>query len=166
MMKYIYALLAVAFTFSSTTYGLETPSAKTARMDSAVPKTQTAEEGRKAVIVTRTTVNVIELVPSDDNKSFTIKEIHKIVEPGIIKDPSIKMDDEKLKNLLKKAFDDHELKQGESVTLGIGASMGDLVGVGSGLVSPVVKVATFVIPKIAGAADVVIGLAKNLLALV
>lgn len=154
MLKYIWIVLIITFTTYPIAYALgEKP-------DQAIAAT----EGRKAVIVTKTTINVIELTPTTDNQGFTIKEIHKIVEPGIIKDPSVKIDDEQLKKMLKKAFDDHELKQGDTITLGIGADLGDLVGTGAELVSPAVKVATFVIPKIAGAADVVVGLAKNLLA--
>jgi hypothetical protein len=154
MLKYLYVVLVIAFAAYPIAYALE----------EKLDLTTSATEGRKAVIVTKTTINVIELTPNADNQSFTIKEIHKIVEPGIIKDPSVKIDDEKLKTMLKKAFDDHELKQGDAITLGIGADLGDLVSTGAGLVSPAVKVATFVVPKIAGAADVVIGLAKNLLA--
>ncbi|MDP1724900.1 MAG: hypothetical protein Q8L85_09400 [Alphaproteobacteria bacterium] len=162
MLKKIYVFLVIAFITYPIAYALENSSVK---LDQVHPGAATSqEEGRKAVIVTRTTINVVELTPTDDNKSFVIKEIHKIVEPGIIKDPSVKIDDDKLKVMLKKAFDDHDLKQGDAVTLGVGADLGDLVGTGAGLVEPVVKVATFVIPKIAGAADVVIGLAKNLLA--
>lgn len=163
MLKYLYALLVIVFTISPVAYALENTIAKSDQMNS-ITSDQKPTEGRKAVIVTRTTIDVVELIPSDDNKSLKVKEISKIVQPGIIKDPSVDINDEKLKAMAKEAFDEGMLKQGDSITLGIGTDIGSLVGMGAGLVAPAVQVVTFVVPKVLSAGETIVGLAKNLLA--
>lgn len=146
MIKYLYVTLAIAFALAPINYSI---AAET--------------EGRKAVIATLTTINVVELTPSDDNKSLIVKEVHTEKQAAIIKDPSVQIEESKIKEMIQKAADKAVLKQGESVTLGIGTDLGNLVSTAAGVAAPLVSVATTIIPKAVSAVEVGIGLLKNLL---
>ena len=119
------------------------------------------ESGAPRVMVTYTTVEAVEL---EQNKDGTFKVLNMKVEkiPGIIKDPSITLADDRLKENVQKALTAQKLKQGENVTLGVGETLGNLVGGAANVASPVVSVVGAVVPHIEQIAGLVGGIAKFL----
>jgi hypothetical protein len=129
-----------------------------------VPFASAAEEAKTAsdalrVMVTFTTVEAVELTQEKDG-SFKVTNMKTENVPSIIKDPKIQLDDDKLKQKVQDALKSHSLKEGDKVTLGIGSTLGGLVGGAANIASPVVSVVGAVVPHIEQIAGLVAGVAK------
>lgn len=120
-----------------------------------------SDSGAPRVMVTYTTVEAVEL---EQNKDGTFKVLNMKSEkiPNVIKDPSITLADDRLKENVQKALTAQKLKQGENVTLGVGETLGGLVGGAANIASPVVSVVGAVVPHIEQIVGLVGGIAKFL----